>query len=478
MPKIAVGKDGEKQQFKVLKGRAEVVLFTHRPTWHYRQYIPKERRYVTRSLETTDLEQAREDAIELFYALQSELDEKGAPDKSQVLIKDLIKEWIRENEERQRTGQITQTTLRGKTSAMQGPISLYLLQHLGLKTVGEIQQDTFLGYRTWRVTEGWKHLTSSWGKVVPKDSTVKRDLVHAKDWFANFLIPKGYTAVVPAMEKITIRQDQLDANPPIPLEPDWRVIYTHLRKWAEHGMSHPNPRVGYFRECFRTFVLCSYQAGTRPIELIGEVEKVRKVAADGTASVERKIRSGLRWEDVEVDMATHINETSGKEFQFEEATLYIRESKTGVPREIPCNAGKYFIRWRKFCDQYRREQGLHPLKKSDYVFFNPYTNQPYSYTHFFRTWEEMRETLKDQLSPVRSNKKYTIYSLRSSYITNQIEEGKDIYLIKKITGHSLELLHRHYDRSDVRKRRAEATKRTYAKTQKRPTAIDLENLEP
>ena len=87
MPKIAVGKDGEKQQFKVLKGRAEVVLFTHRPTWHYRQYIPKERRYVTRSLETTDLEQAREDAIKFFHALWHELDEKGAPDKSQVLIK-------------------------------------------------------------------------------------------------------------------------------------------------------------------------------------------------------------------------------------------------------------------------------------------------------------------------------------------------------------------------------------------------------
>ena len=118
----------------------------------------------------------------MFYPLQSELEEKGAPDKSQALIKDLIKEWIRENEERQRTGQITQTTLRGKTSAMQGLISLSLLQHLGLKTVGEIQQDTSLGYRTWRVTEGWKHLTSPWGKVVPKDSIAKRDLVHAKDW--------------------------------------------------------------------------------------------------------------------------------------------------------------------------------------------------------------------------------------------------------------------------------------------------------
>ena len=478
MPKIAVGKDGAKQQFKVLKGKAEVVLFTHRPTWHYRQYIAKERRYVTRSLETTDLEQAREDAIELFYALQSQLDASGAPDKSQALIKDLIKEWIKENEERQRTGQITQTTLRGKTTAMEGAISIYLLKHLRLKTVGQIQQDTFLGYRTWRVTEGWKHLTSSWGKVVPKDSTVKRDLVHAKDWFANFLIPKGYTAVVPTMEKITIRQDQLDANPPIPLEPDWRSIHLHLKQWASDGLKHPNPRVSYWRECFRHFVLVSYQAGTRPLELLGEVEKVRKIAADGSASVEKKIRSGLRWEDVEIDMATHVNDVSGKEFQKSVATLYVRESKTGVPREVPCNAGDFLIRWRKYCDNYRKEQGLRPLNKSDYVFFNPYTDQPYSYTHFYRTWDEMRERLKDELSPVRSNQKYTIYSLRSSYITNQIEEGKDIYLIKKITGHSLELLHRHYDRSDVRKRSAEAVQRTYAKTKKRPNAIDLENLEP
>ena len=164
MPKIAVDAQERKQQFKILKGKAEVVLFTHRSTWHYRQYIPKERRYVTRSLETTDLDQAREDAIELFYALQKELDESGAPAKSEALIKDLLKQWVRENEDKQRTGQITSTTLRAKTGSLEGPISIYLLKHLGLKTIGQIQKDTFLGYRTWRITEGYKHLSSSWGK--------------------------------------------------------------------------------------------------------------------------------------------------------------------------------------------------------------------------------------------------------------------------------------------------------------------------
>ena len=72
------------------------------------------------------------------------------------------------------------------------------------------------------------------------------------------------------------------------------------------------------------------------------MEKVRKIAADGSASVEKKIRSGLRWEDVEIDMATHVNDVSGKEFQKSVATLYVRESKTGSSREVPCNAGDFF----------------------------------------------------------------------------------------------------------------------------------------
>ena len=81
------------------------------------------------------------------------------------------------------------------------------------------------------------------------------------------------------------------------------------------------------------------------------------------------------------------------------------------------------------------------------------------------------------LSPVRPEKKYTLYSLRSSYITNQIDEGKAIYLIKKITVQSLEMLHRYYDRSDVRKRKAEALARTIGKKKKAMIIVDLENVD-
>jgi hypothetical protein len=89
----------------------------------------------------------------------------------------------------------------------------------------------------------------------------------------------------------------------------------------------------------------------------------------------------------------------------------------------------------------------------------------------------MRTELSLLLSPIRSDQKYTIYSLRSSYINNQIDEGKDIYLVKKITGHSLEVLQRHYDRSDVKKRKAEATARTIGKKKPAKLSIDLEKVD-
>ncbi len=120
---------------------------------------------------------------------------------------------------------------------------------------------------------------------------------------------------------------------------------------------------------------------------------------------------------------------------------------------------------------------MRKVTKKDYVFFNPHTDKPYPYSQFSLAWSDLITNLSLVLSTVRSDKKYTLYSLRSSYITNQIEEGKDIYLIKKITGHSLEILERIYDRSDVRKRTPESVARTIGKKKTKKVNISLENLD-
>ena len=481
MPVVAKDAAGNLQKHDILGGRAQVLMFENRPSsWYYKQRIPHKRvgsKYVTRCLEEADLARAILKGEDLYLALQMEIEGEKEPLKS-LPIERLLKDWIKLTEERQAAGQISEATVRGKTSAMLGAIRLYLTKHKKLSLISQIRKDTFLDYSSWRVKEGWKLISNFQGSTPPKDQTIKRDLVQVKDWFQNFLIPRGYTEVMPSFEKINIHQDKLDANPPIPLEPDWRHIYTHLDTWANDADKVTNGnhlRIAYWRQLFRHFVLVAYNTGCRPSELLGKLEKQRKQNKDGTYIIKEVLKGGLRWEDVEVETAIHTAE-SGKEFEFEEAFLYIRYSKTGIPREVPSNTGKFFIRWRKYCDQYRKQIGLKALTKRDFVFFNPHTNKPYSYSMVCKAWNDMRTELSLLLSPVRTNQKYTLYSLRSSYITNQIEEGKDIYLIKKITGHSLEILNRHYDRSDVKKRRAEATARTYSKKAAAKNIIDLEKL--
>ena len=56
---------------------------------------------------------------------------------------------------------------------------------------------------------------------------------------------------------------------------------------------------------------------------------------------------------------------------------------------------------------------------------------------------------------------------------SQIKDGKDVYLVKQLTGHSFEILVCHCDRSKIKKRSAEATARTYAKKKQNDKSIDL-----
>ena len=84
------------------------------------------------------------------------------------------------------------------------------------------------------------------------------------------------------------------------MKPDWEHVYKHLEEWAKAGEKHSNPRVGYYRQLFRHFALISYNAGTRPSELVGKIEKRRVYAEDGSVSLVEEIVGGIKWEDVEV----------------------------------------------------------------------------------------------------------------------------------------------------------------------------------
>ena len=471
MPKIAKDEFGNKKIRDVLGGRCAVLCYEKDPLlWQYRQKKEGSKSYIYRVLNEPDLSKAALLAENMY------LDLKNQDKPGNAQIKDAINQWIRVKEERQQSGQVTSSTVRGTVSALRTAVLLYLTGEKKLKKVSQIKQDTFMDYITWRNTKAWKLIERDGQQKPPLPATIKRDLVHVADWYKNFLIPKGFATTRPTLPAVIVRQDQMDANPPISLETDWPQIYRYFEKWANKFEAHPNSaRITAWRQMMRHFVLICYNSGCRPKELLGTIEKRRVPHPEGGWMVNDLVKGGLRWCDVEVEPQVHKT-VDGKSFEFLEAVLYIRESKTGVPREIPTNTGEYFLRWRRLCDEYRKENGLPKLTDKDFVFFNPFTNRPYPYTQCSKAWAEMRENLSLVLEGSKSGKPYTLYSLRSSYITNQIDEGKDVYLIKRITGHSLEVLTRHYDRSDLRKRRAEATSRTYGASREKSKKIDLSNL--
>ena len=66
--------------------------------------------------------------------------------------------------------------------------------------------------------------------------------------------------------------------------------------------------------------------------------------------------------------------------------------------------------------------------------------------------------------------------MQSSPITNQIEERKDVYQVKLLTDHSIKTLNRHYNRSQIKSRKAESTARTYGKRQENLKRVDPRHL--
>ena len=82
---------------------------------------------------------------------------------------------------------------------------------------------------------------------------------------------------------------------------------------------------------------------------------------------------------------------------------------------------------------------------------------------FSKAWSELKLKIGDKFED-----HYTLYSTRSSFVTNLLEEGVSADDVCKLTGHSYSIMRRHYDRMKMRNRIPEVTKRQYGKKDQNP----------
>ena len=179
---------------------------------------------------------------------------------------------------------------------------------------------------------------------------------------------------------------------------EYKHLYQVMRKWPKKDK---NPRVQAERSLLRDYVLIMVNSGLRK----GEARYLK------WRDVNPYIRDGNEW-----------------------ITLNVR-GKTG-DRLVVCQPGieRYFNRIKK---------RKHHLDPNDYVFCHSDGEAIQEWVGFDTLMEEAN------LSHDTHGKKRTIYTLRHTYATFRLQNGTNVYWLKKNMGTSVTMIERHYGQTNV-----------------------------
>lgn len=443
----------------------QIFRYAHRgngKTWYARYYREDLKRYKpTRSLRTTDLDQAKLEASILFGEIRAKLSQGIDVDAIEKTINNLLDEWISHQENRYRSGEISVTLWRNKKRSA----DLYIRNYIRWKKWDNSKPERILisgwsDYRFWRVTEGWKLSESTHGQKPPKESTVNLEIGFIREWYGDKLIPEGFAQRKPTIKKAKISVDDLDANPPFTPE-DYICIIQAIHEWKNDP--DISKKVKRWRLVVGSFFRCCMGVGWRP-------------ESEGLNTKWEQIKI---WEEaVPYDFGEEVGTLEEVEYN---AFIRIKDTKNKRLREADYPVGRELLYLRNKYQAWHKENPQDCSKPipSDYLFHMPengykrdpvskkLTTQPIqagcrkpSYTSVANAWAKILglASLIRRTDDGRELPKYTIRSCRSWYVTNRLRNGTDIFLICKASGHDIATCKRHYERLSLREKRKELTR--------------------
>ena len=413
--------------------------------WYLRQWNKAERRYRTKKIEGAI---TREEALANFYKAvisftetRQRINARTTPASipSGSTISELVEDFLLNEQQRSSAGLQAVKTYTRRCSSMKEMLKYFEVKEITYPN--QIDGLTMEDYPLFR-------------RDVRKNSR-KAELKDISIFLRNYLVQRGLLSNEIAMmkhfiPKITITEDELDANPAITTA-DYKVINRFMRdKWKENAVQTK----GWFsRNYMYSFVHLLKNSGMRPIEML---------------SLKRKdvtITNPLRWSE------------SLEEWQDDyKLKIHVRKSKNGKKRDVLCrsNAGERMMKWLEFQSSYmRKNYPRFTLTSEHLVFGKPeeLLDKPFNHSYLDQVWRQQiflplkGENLLEMNS--FSDRDYTIYSLRSTFIENCITDGLDIYLVARLCDNSVDVIRKHYDRHDVLKR-ADEVQHVHRGAKKKP----------
>jgi integrase len=370
------------------------------------------------------------------------------------------------------------------------------LEYKGVTNTSQINQTTFDEYLEFR-SDTTRILQARELAVLGewiKSYLIRYDYIDSKLWLSGTFLPK-----------VEVRQVDRMANPAINPE-DWKTIVDHVRdEWRPKaleprpysmrgelkGTLGPVKKTIWYRDLFWHYILFSKNTGMSPEEVlklkwknveirdVGRLSKskyrqeVEELAAEGIDVM----GDGFEEEDIDGNAWAPTESHLGREERLVAYITTIR-SKTKQAREIPCNQGRELRRWKNIMVKHLKEWDIdYKINMNDYVFMNPFNDfEPASQRRIGSTWRGIVDKLQKE-GVLKGHKfsehRYTLYSMRSTFIEDHLVKGTDIFLVARIAGHDVKTLMQTYERLDIRKRAEEITSINYGKKSKRVPVVNL-----
>ncbi len=317
-----------------------------------------------------------------------------------------VKIWLGMEEKRSYAGQVKIQGIDKKRRQF----DLHVIPYLKSKNItrtNHLNLGVFDGYLLYR-----KHVTAL---------TLKNELTIITQWLkflagekmiAPELLMNQYRPLVPTQQ---IKQSDLTANPGIN-EKDWKIFVDRAKSNTEVGI---NSKAHFFRVIFYYFIQWQKSSGMSPEETIK-----------------------MKFNQLEVI------QQGGKSIVYVTTT----RAKTKKTREIAVDFAFQLQEWVELIKGYKKGHGLDPLVSTDYVFGDPRRNmKPYAYNSYNEQWVSLRGQVEHNLQGSRySNKKYTLYSLRTSFIEDRLKAGVSIFDVATQAGNTAAIIQQIYARLNIR----------------------------
>jgi integrase len=349
--------------------------------WYCRMRLPKEDRYKTVSLKTSNISEAKDRAFDQDAELRFKVKHELPIFNRQ--FSEVAKEFSAFHKKRSEIGQITHHAWR----VLESHIKTQLNPYVGTTQITLIGQDKRDDYPVWRQSTGKGR---SGGRV--SEATIRSEM-------ATFRAVMGFAA-----SKQYIRDSQVFKGK-LPLgkvsreeftPQEYRKLHTFARQWIKEAR---NDLGVWYRTIAYNFVLVMTNTGMRPSEA-----------------------KNLRWRDV----ATQ-SDREGRKF----VRLSVRGKGKHRNLVAASTVVSYFDRIREI------SKATGP---DDFVFTNEKGKAARTLYHSL-----MERLLKESgLTHSSSGSRRSTYCFRHTYATFRLTEGVDVYFLSKQMGTSVKMIEDHY----------------------------------